>query len=180
MLNNKIIRIALVVLLILLIPFVAMQFNDEIDWNLFDFVVAGLLLFGTGLAYELVSRKGGSVAYRVAVCIALAAMLLLVWINLAVGIIGSENNPANLLYAGVIALGIIGALIVRFRAHGMVRVLAVMAIVQLLVPVIALIVWSPAVTSWSPGLVGVFILNAFFAVLFIGSALLFRRVTLID
>jgi hypothetical protein len=43
--------------------------------------------------------------------------------NLAVGIIGSEDNPANLMYGGVLAVGIIGAIIARFEPHGMARAL---------------------------------------------------------
>ena len=93
--NKNIIRIALVTAFILLMPLVAMQFSAEVDWNLFDFVVAGTLLFGSGLTYELIASKAGNTAYRAAVGVAVAAALLLVWINLAVGIIGSEDNPVN-------------------------------------------------------------------------------------
>ncbi len=50
-------------------------------------------------------------AYRFAVGVALAAAFLLVWMNLAVGLIGSEDNPANLMYFGVLAVGFIGAII---------------------------------------------------------------------
>ena len=37
-------------------------------------------------------RKTGDAAYRTAVGVALAAAFLLIWVNGAVGIIGSENN----------------------------------------------------------------------------------------
>lgn len=165
--NKNIIRIALVTALILLVPLLTRS-----PWDLADFVVAGVLLFGTGLTYELVARKGGTVAYRVGVGLALAAALLLVWMNLAVGLIGNENNPANLMYFGVLAVGIIGAIIARFQPHGMARALFTMALAQALVPVVALIIWRP---DFSPGVVQVFGLNAFFVMLFVGSALLFRR-----
>lgn len=111
-------------------------------------------------------------AYRFAVGMALAAAFLLVWINLAVGVIGSEDNPANLMYFGVLAIGFIGAIIAEFRPRGMARVLFAMAFAQALVPVIALIIWKPQVTS---GVLGVLTLNGLFVVLFIGSALLFRN-----
>ena len=115
-------------------------------------------------------------AYRIAVGMALAAAFLLVWINLAVGVIGSEDNPANLLYGGVLAVGLIGVLIARFRPHGMARALFATAIAQALVPVIALIIWKPQVTSVEAflGVFGVFSVNGFFVMLFVGSALLFR------
>src|SRR5690606_13007562 len=69
--HKPIIRLALATALILLLPLLAMQFTDEVDWNLFDFAVAGTLLLGTGLAYELVANKMSSSAYRVAVGVAL-------------------------------------------------------------------------------------------------------------
>jgi hypothetical protein len=165
---------AAVVALILMVPLVAMQFTDEVIWTLFDFVFMGALLFGTGLAYELVARKAGTIAYRVAVGLALAAAFLLVWINGAVGIIGSEDNPANLLYGGVLAIGFIGAIVARFHPHGMARALFATALAQALVPVIAFIIWKPSFAE-APGILGVFVLNAFFVMLFVGSALLFRR-----
>ena len=174
--NKSIIRIALATAFILLLPLLAMQFTDEVVWDLADFTVAGVLLLGTGLAYELVARKEGAIVYRVAVGVALAAAFLLVWVNGAVGIIGNEGNPANLMYFGVLAVGVIGALIARFQPHGMARALFATAFAQMLVPVIALIIWQPKVTSWgTAGVVGVFILNAFFVMLLVGSALLFRR-----
>ena len=85
--HKALVRIALVTALILLLPLLAMQFTDEVVWDLADFVVAGALLFGTGLTYELIAGKGGNFAYRAAVGVAAAAALLLVWVNLAVGII---------------------------------------------------------------------------------------------
>ena len=99
--------------------------------------------------------------------------------NLAVGIIGSEDNPANLLYLGVLAVGILGAGFVRFRPRGMARTLLATALAQMLVPVIALIIWRPSLEE-APGIVGVFTLNAFFAALFVVSALLFRQASAAD
>ena len=72
----------------------------------------------------------------------------------------------------MIAVGTIGVLIARFRPHGMARALFAMALAQVLVPVIALIFWK---TNFAPGVARVFGLNAFFAMLWIVSALLFRR-----
>jgi hypothetical protein len=175
--NKNIIYLALGTAFILLVPLLAMLFTDQVVWDLTDFIVAGALIFGTGLAYELVARKGGTMAYRVAVGIALAAALLLVWMNLAVGIIGSEDNPVNLMYFGVLAIGILGTTIARLRPQGMARTLFATALAQALVPVIALIIKKPQVTSVeaSMGVLGVLGLNAFFVMMFISSALLFRR-----
>ena len=166
---------AAVVALILLIPLIAMQFSDEWNWDLFDFVFAGALLFGAGLTYELVAKKGGTTAYRAAVGVAVAIALILVWVNAAVGIIGDDES-VNLMYFGVLAIGIIGALIARLRPQGMARALFAMAIAQMLVPVIVLTIPNfRGVLVEPPGVVGVFGLNAFFVMLWIGSAWLFRK-----
>ena len=158
---------AAVVALLLLVPLLA-----RAPWDAADFVVAGFLLFGTGLTYELVARKGGSIAYQAAVGVACAAALLLVWMNLAVGLIGSEDHPANMMYAGVLAALFIGATIARFEPLGMARALVVTALAQALVPVTAMMIWGLPVTS---GVLEVFGLTAFFAALWVASALLFRH-----
>ena len=165
---------AVVVALLLMIPLVAMQFTGEVNWDLFDFVVMGGLLFGVGLAYELVARRSGKTVYRIAFGVGLVAAFLLAWVNGAVGIIGSENQPANLMYGAVFAVGVIGSLVARFKPRGMAHTLFAAALVQLSVPVIALIIW-PQISWGGAGLVGVFVLNAFFAALFVVSALLFRQ-----
>ncbi len=87
--NKRLIIILLVVAFLLLIPFVAMQFTDEVNWTVFDFVVAAVLLLGTGLLCELVMRKVSKSEYRIAGCIALLAALFLIWIELAVGVFGT-------------------------------------------------------------------------------------------
>lgn len=173
--NKNILWIPAGTAFILFIPLVAMQFTDEVNWNLFDFIVMGALVFGTGLAYELVSKKGDKTAYRVAVGVALAGTFLLFWVNGAVGIIGNEGNPANMMYSLVFVVGIIGVFFARFEPRGMARTLFAMALAQMLVPVVALIVWPPPATSWSPGVAGVFVLSGFFAMVFVVSAMLFHR-----
>jgi hypothetical protein len=166
--------VALVTAAILMVPLLAMVFTHDVDWNVLDFVVMGGLLFGTGLTYVLMSRILDNVAYRAAVGVAVVAGLLLIWVNLAVGIIGSTDNPANLLYGGVLAIGLVGAGVARFQPRGMSHTLFAAALAQMLVPVIALVFWRPSLHE-PPGTLGIFILNAFFAALFVVSGLLFRR-----
>jgi hypothetical protein len=171
---RSVVGVALATAFILLIPLLAMQITDEVDWTLADFVIAGALIFGTGLTYVLVARKAGNIAYRFAVGVALAAAFLLFWITGAVGIIGSEDNPANLMYLGVLAVWIIGVIIARFRPHGMARALFVTALAQASVAMIVLIF---GLGSESPlGVLRALILNGFFVALFLGSAGLFRYV----
>jgi len=150
-----------------------MQFTSEVNWDETDFIVFGAMLAAACGTYELAAKMTGNTAYRAAVGVAVAAAFLLIWINLAVGIIGSEDHPANLMYGGVLAVGISGAVIVRFQPHGMVRALVGMALAQALVAVIALIFgWGSGGANWPQVIV---VLNGFFAALWLGSAWLFRR-----
>jgi len=87
--NKRFIGILLTAALLLLIPFIAMQFTTDVNWSLFDFIVAGVLLFGTGFACELVFRKIKRMKYRVAICGGILVMLFLIWAELAVGIFGT-------------------------------------------------------------------------------------------
>jgi hypothetical protein len=87
--NKRLIGLVLTVALLLLIPLVAMQFTEEVNWSLSDFVVMGVLLLGTGLMCELVMRTVNKIKYRIAICGALLTVLVLIWIELAVGIFGT-------------------------------------------------------------------------------------------
>lgn len=74
---------------ILMIPFIWMQFRDEVVWSAFDFIIAGILLLGIGLAIDLVLRKVSSTRKRFIVCGILLVLFFLVWAELAVGVFGT-------------------------------------------------------------------------------------------
>jgi hypothetical protein len=169
--NKNIVRIAIGTGLILMIPLIAMQVSDEWNWGPLDFVFAGILLFGTGLVFDLVARKCSTIAYRAAVAIACVTGFLLLWVNAAVGFIGDED-AANAMYLGVLAVGFIGALLARFEPRGMSLALVATAVAQALVPLIAM-TWVPE-DRFDPGYVPVLCLNAVFVALWLASALLFR------
>jgi hypothetical protein len=78
-----------IVLLLLLIPFIAMQFTNEVNWSIMDFVVAGVLLFGTGLTIQFVLRKVKTRKNRILICGIILLLLILLWTELAVGLFGS-------------------------------------------------------------------------------------------
>ena len=80
----------LTVAILLFVPFVAMRFTDEVKWTPLDFTISGVLLLGTGLVCEFVMRKVKKIQYRIAVCAVILATLLVVWAELAVGIIGTR------------------------------------------------------------------------------------------
>lgn len=87
--NKRLIGIVSAVFLLLLVPFIAMQFSNEVNWNMFDFLVAGGLLLGTGLSVEFVLRKVRSVNTRAIILLVILAVLILLWLELAVGVFGS-------------------------------------------------------------------------------------------
>ena len=108
-------------------------------------------------------------AYRLAVGLALTAAFLIIWLNAAAGLIGIEDDdPANLLYVGVLAIGSIGAIIARFQPRGLARALFATALAQMLVGGIALKLPNTA------GSVQIVIVHGLFIALFAGAALLLR------
>lgn len=151
---------------ILLLPLVT-----GAPWTLSDYVFMGVLLGGLGLGIELAARRGDPL-YLAGAAVALAAAFLLVWVNAAVGIIGSEREDANLLFLGVLLVAMAGSAAALFRAAGMVWAMAAAAMAQLLVPPAAALALPPATASvWS---VEVLVLTCFFTGLWLLSALLFR------
>ena len=122
-----------------LTPLVAMQFTKEVVWGLPAFVIFGTMLLSVCGLLELATRMSRNLFYRLGFGISLVAGFVLIWMNLAVGIIGSEDNPANLMYAGVLAIGATGAILARLRAKGMAIALVVMAVAQGLVSATAVI-----------------------------------------
>ena len=87
--NKRLTGIVLTVALLLLVPLIAMQFTDEVNWTLSDFVVMGVLLLGTGLLCELVLRKVKSLKHRIILCGLVLTALFLIWLELAVGVFGT-------------------------------------------------------------------------------------------
>lgn len=148
---------------LILAPLVAMQFTSEVNWSVGDFIVAAMMLGMVGLLLELTARTTRSRVQRAAIGAAVAAAFLTIWVNGAVGMIGSEENPYNLLFLGVIGIALIGAVLARFRPAGMVLAMAVAACAQA----------ALGVGGMSVDLRGG-ILSAGFALLWLLSAALFR------
>lgn len=87
--NNRLLMMLLAVPALLLIPFIAMQFTEEVNWSLLDFVVMGSLLGATALMCEWVLRKVKKLSHRLALCAGILLILFVIWAELAVGIFGS-------------------------------------------------------------------------------------------
>jgi hypothetical protein len=153
---------------LLTIPWLA-----HFPWTLSDFIVAGAMFAIVGGTFELAVRASGNWAYRAGAAAALVTAFLLTWVNLAVGIIGNEDNPLDLMFFGVIAAALVGSIAVRFRADGMARAMTLPAVIQALIGLGVLLTGAGAAEP--PGPVGLFILIEFFAAMWLVSAWLFRK-----
>lgn len=154
---------------LLLLPAIAMLvFPDSgVQWTGFDFVVMGAMLAAACGLYELGAWLSGDTAYRAAFGVAALTAFLTVWVNLAVGMLGSENDVANLMFAGVLLVAALGAAFARLRAAGMVRAMVATACAQLLAAGIGL-----AIGGFAPREL---VLTSLFALPWLLSAALFRK-----
>lgn len=125
--------------LLLALPAVAMRFTAEVDWGAEDFIVMGVLLALACGGYEVATRLSGNVAYRLGAAVAIGTCFLTVWVNLAVGMIGDEGNPLNLLFGGVILVGVAGSILAGFRPRGVARAMQAAAAAQGAMAVVALV-----------------------------------------
>lgn len=174
--SKHILRPALITALLLAVPLVAMQFSEDVQWTGSDFTIMGVIIFTMSLAYELISQRSSNALFRFATAIAILTSFLLVWVNLAVQIIGDGENPGTMLYVFVPLIGLIGAALARFQAPGMASAAYAAAVAQMLVPVITLMVWPPEIAAWGgPGVLGVFMLSAFFAMMYVFAGVLYRN-----
>ena len=113
-------------------PAIAMQFPDSgVNWTAGDFIFAGIVFAIIGGLFELAARASRNVSYRAAVVVAVACGFLQLWITLAVGIIGSENNPANWTYIAMVLAALSVAAVAIGNARALARSMAVMAVLQL-------------------------------------------------
>lgn len=159
--------------LLLLAPLVAMQFNDEFNWSIGDFAIAGALILGAGVTFTRMRNVSNDLSYRLGLGVAIGAAVIQVWVNAGVGIIGSADNDANLMYFGVLALGVIGTVVSRFQPEPFAKVLIGVAAGQVLVAAIAIVGdLGTDGTIWPWDLVG---LTGFFTTMWIGSAFLLRN-----
>jgi hypothetical protein len=158
---------------LLLVPFIAMRVGGTgFDWTLGDFVVAGVLFGVVGLAIELLVRQSSILSYRIGAVVAVFAGLFLIWINLAVGIIGSEEHDANMLYALVIAVAVGGAIVARLQAGGMALAMFAAALVAVLIALTAVAMgWGAETVNWPRDVLGATGINA---TMWLVSAALFR------
>lgn len=118
-------------IVLLLIPFVAMRVTSEVDWTLGDFIFAGLMLAALCGTLELAVRRSSKAIYRWAIGLAALGCFAVVWVNLAVGIVASEDNEYNAVFMVIILATIIASALARLRARPMARILPVTAVALL-------------------------------------------------
>ncbi len=154
---------------LLLLPAVAMQFfpHSGVNWTASDFVVMGVMLSIACGLYELGAWMSGNTAYRAGFGIAALTAFLTLWVNLAVGMLGSENDIVNLMFAGVLCVAAVGGLVAAFKPAGMARATTAAAVAQLLAVGVGL-----AMREFEPLELT---LTAMFALPWLASAALFRK-----
>lgn len=157
---------------LLLVPALAMWLGAEgVHWSGGDFLAMGLLLAAAGGLFELGLRLDRRLLYRAGFWLAALAGFLTVWANLAVGMLGAPGDPANLLFAGMLALAGAGGLAARGRAAGMAKAMLAAGVTQLLIAAAALPMgFAPLETT----------LTALFALPWLASAGLFARAARVD
>lgn len=148
---------------LLMLPLVAMRFTDEVQWSGVDVLVMALLLAAVCAAFELGLRKAPNSTCMLATGMAVGTGFLLAWVTLAVGIIGNENEPANLMFFGVLAIGLVAVIRSGLQPRRLAMAALVVAVAQLAATA------ATAVLAEGP----VFLLSAIFAVLWLIAAWLF-------
>lgn len=139
--------------MLLVLPMIAMRFTEEVNWTASDFVFAALLFGSVGLAFEFIVRRSRSISYRLGAALAVIMAFLTIWANGAVGMIGSEDNPYNLVFLGVLVLALAGAIVARLRPAGMMRAMALAALAQLVAGAFGLAT-DPLGATFSMGFAG--------------------------
>lgn len=151
--------------LLLLAPGVAMQCEGTgVDWTASDFLFAGAIFGLIGVLLELAARSSRNLAFRIAVAAAVLCGFLQVWINLAVGIIGSEDNAANRTYFAVVLIAASGAIVAFGSARGLFLTMLVAAGAQVIFSGLHAVTGTP-----TP------IIDGFFVALWLLAARLFHR-----
>ena len=157
---------------LLIAPFIAMQFTPEMNWDAEDFVFVAVVLATLGGLAELAVRASPRWDYRAGFLLALVCACLVIWVNVAVGIVGSDDNPNNASFFWALGVAVVGAAISRLRAAGM--SLTMLATAIALIAALFIAQAGPTDEPWVPAMreaIG----TSFFALIFLASAGLFRR-----
>jgi|TARA_B110000240_G_scaffold521_1_gene538 hypothetical protein len=86
--KRPIIILSLITVL-LMIPLIAMQFTNQVNWSVGDFIVMAMLLYGTGVLCEFAIRRITTISYRYLTIVLILLCCLVIWAELSVGLFGS-------------------------------------------------------------------------------------------
>jgi hypothetical protein len=87
--NMRLLVLVVSVLLLLMLPLVAMQFTDEVNWSIFDFVAMGTFLLSLSIVSELILKFAKNTPAKLLLIGIAILFFVLIWIELAVGIFNS-------------------------------------------------------------------------------------------
>ena len=163
-------RVALGALAVLMVPLVASRVVEGWKWSAGSFVFVYVLFFGTGMVYAVIARKMGAWSYKAGVGVALVTGFALGWSNMVH--VADSENPANLVYYSVLAVGGVGAWLARLDARGLARTLFAMAATLALIAVM-LPSGAPPYLARNMALG-----HGVFVALFTASGLLFRHASM--
>jgi hypothetical protein len=154
---------------LLLFPVIMMQVGRE--WSAGVALIAAGVIGAVLLLIELVARKSGDPAYRAGVTTALAASLLLTWVNVVGGLTGNPENPQQVAFLVLFLTAGVGAFAAQARREGMARAMLGVAMVQAILT--SLTVTNPSTASDPRGIAGFLLLSGYFTALWLVSAVLF-------
>lgn len=146
---------------LLALPAITMQFSDTVAWGPEDFAIFAVLLGIVCLTVELAARTSNHFSYLAGVSLAAVGGLMLVFINLAVGVIGEPDNLRNLAFFAIPLLGFLGALVGHFRPMSLIRVLVVMTVIQISAAFLAPAEMMHVMIPFTGAFVGLWLLSAF-------------------
>ncbi len=170
---KTVLRVAIVALALLMVPLVASRVVEGWNWGPGAFLFTYVLFFGTGMAYTLIARRMNVWAYKAAVALALVAGFVMGWATMVH--MSETENPLNLMYFGVLAVGAVGAALVRLEARGMALAMYAMAVALAFAWLVTQVLFAdaPAGPVWNTG-----IIHGGFVLVFAAAGLLFRRASL--
>ncbi len=170
--SKTFLRPLLITLGILVLPAIGELTVESWDWGVGGFLFMGALLFVTFLTIELIAKHSASRFYKAGVAIATVTTFFIIWVNLAVGIIGDGNNTSAM-YFLVVPVGFIGLALSRLKPLGLSITAFCMAAIMLLVPTVAWLTGNQDLAQ-EPQVLKVFVLSAGFAFWYAVAGVLFR------
>lgn len=77
--KNRVFVLLFTVFLVLLLPLIAMQFTNEVHWDVYDFVIAGVVLYSFGYLYEVLAKISNN---KILIGLMVFGLFIFVWVSL--------------------------------------------------------------------------------------------------